>query len=746
MLKTSCAAAMTLMCAVSASAVNFIADPDPAAMVSELSAVTLTFPDASVVDMGSQYRNVTVTAPDFNRSCTLDFGAEDNQIVVSFSKISEEGTYTLNVPADAITADDEPLEAFSITYRVGVERIDRATLIPAPGEVEWLYDFIFTDPDVPGNLSVDTYSGPKATVTSPSGEVSDITPVYDYMIGNGRYRLCLRRLATEPGVYTISFPEGYFYYYDQDYSKAYLPAYEFTYEVTGGQLTEVVSDPSMTKPTFNFNFLSLEFPGYDAVALKPDMSYAESSVPVYLEGKDDSYMVSLMLTNFVVDGNNASYTNQYTDCTTPGHYFLTIPAGAFHLGEHEAPCTPFTVDFEVVAPQPAVIDITPADGTTVSMLRSAVVTFPEISFVDLARSPSMSLYRVTGEGDDERLISVGGAYSSVAFARLSDNSFIAEFNGLATVDGDYRIVLNANSFVYEGGYNQEYTVEVKFTAPETPEFTMTPDNAEALPKIQKFTISFPDVDVVTVNTLLSNKTATLYKGEEIERSEWGYILNQTVGSTSDYTPVEGSSNSFSFTLSSAGLDKGKYLLSIPAGVFLTGEDMDNFSGEVTMVYECNGEGIDKVVATPSEPVRELSEMAITFIDETSVSLQSEYAGFTLYKEVEGQSYGTYIEYISGANVKVEGNTLFLTPTVPIVEEGVYYVEISAYSLFMSDGVTASTPQKVYFTVDPNAVQVSVSSVASEASGSRIFTVMGVEVKDMTAPGIYVVGGRKVIVR
>ena len=132
LLKGAATLVMGFACLGASATVNYVADPDPDIMVSELSSVTLTFPDADEVDMGSQYQKVTVTSEDFSINCTLEYGEAYNQIVVSFSKISQEGTYTINFPADAITADGSALEAFSLTYNVEVERVDNSTLYPPP--------------------------------------------------------------------------------------------------------------------------------------------------------------------------------------------------------------------------------------------------------------------------------------------------------------------------------------------------------------------------------------------------------------------------------------------------------------------------------------------------------------------------------------------------------------------------------------------------------------------------------------
>lgn len=737
--------AASMLCLSATAAVNYVADPEPAVKVSELSKVVLTFPDVSEADKGSQSSNVTITSTDFSRGCTLEYGDDANQMVVSFAKITAEGEYTINFPADAITADSTPLEAFSITYTVGEDVVDNSTLIPAPGDVEWLYNFIYYNPDVPANLSVNSYTESKPAVTSPSGVVSELTDVYDYQVGAGKYRFNLRKLAVEPGVYTITFPENYLYYQDASYQNVYLPACEFKYNVTGGTLTTVQSNPSVANPTVNFNSLTLTFPGYDTIKIK-EMSYAEKNVAVYMEGVATQMCqvpVEAGMYGFTVEGNSMIYKNLYSDYTTPGHCYMTFPEGSILLGDDETPCTPFVVEFDTVAPQPVKIDMTPADNANVSMLYDAVISFPEIAKVELGRNPTVNLELVTTVEGEESVRSVGGAYSQSYFERISDNSFRAIFNGIATESGDYRITVKSNSFTFDGGFNQDYSVDVKFTAPQAPEYAMTPSNDEALAKIQKFEISFPGQDVVKFNSKLSSNETKLYVGDKLEYNEYG-ITNSKVSSTTTYSAVEGSTNTFSFSLSTAALDKGKYLLVIPAGLFLMGETPDNFNGEIQLVYECNGEGIDKVKVTPSEPVRSLQLMTVEYVDQTEIFKQNDYIGFSL--TMDDGAYGKYLEYISGENVYIQGNTLYLDASKPYTEAGKYYVDITAYSLFMSDGITPSTPQRIYFEVDPNSDNSAVETVVADVEDTRIYTITGTQVKDMTVPGIYVKNGRKYIVR
>ena len=128
-------------------------------------------------------------------------------------------------------------------------------------------------------------------------------------------------------------------------------------------------------------------------------------------------------------------------------------------------------------------------------------------------------------------------------------------------------------------------------------------------------------------------------------------------------------------------------------------------------------------------------------------MQYVYVGFSLYIEKDGQDYGDYKTYVSGnENVWTSGNTLNIELPTAYTDPGRYYMDITAYTLYMSDGTTPSTPQRIYFTVDPDAENTSVETIGSEERGDRIFTIMGVEVEDMSEPGIYVCNGKKFIIR
>ena len=268
--------------------------------------------------------------------------------------------------------------------------------------------------------------------------------------------------------------------------------------------------------------------------------------------------------------------------------------------------------------------------------------------------------------------------------------------------------------------------------------TITPAPGTELDKIKDFVVTFPEETVVKLNEKLSNKSSVLYTGTELIDNGWGGYTNSQAGSTSAYTPVEGTTNTFAFSLSQAVINKGDYLLSMPVGLFLIGEDETSYSGAFQAQFSATGEGLDKVEVSPNHPVQKLEEVSVTYINEEAIYFQTEYSGFSLYKVNPDASWDDYKEYISGDNRHIEGNTLYFTLTGEYTEAGEYYIEISNWSLFMTDGVTASTAQKLYWTVDPDYVPVSISEVKAQ-DDQRTYNLQGIEVRD--AQGLVIRGGK-----
>lgn len=720
-----------LLCAAATASyadVNVTADPADGSRLEALSTITLTFADYDLVDLGSSLHITISDAKGASVACAPSYGNAENQMKLDFEKITAEGDYTVNVPAGSfVSGDGAEIPAFTLTYFIGQEAA-ATTVSPAPGDVQWLTSIIYCY-DVPTSISADTYGGGKATLTSPSGKVQQLHAEYDWQIGNGKYTLRVLNLTTEVGEYTLAIPDDLFYYYDADYNKQYLPGGTFTYNVTGGELTQIEAQPAGN--VYQFNSFEVAFPGYTSIAKN-----AKSSIYLCKEGKE-GYVSQISLDyNVQAEDGKLIYTNSYSTVIEPGHYYMAFPDACVLLGgEDGVPSTPFQFEFDIVEPEAANIVITPAEGETVNMLNHVVISFPDEESVTVNSSASLSLYKVLEDGTRA---SIGGAYGDFRFAKVDDHTFDAALSGLATEDGDYVIVLTKNSFTLGNGFNQEVEVNVHFEALPAPAVAINPEEGTVMDKIQHFVITFPDEAVVKLNTTLSAKNTILYVGAELIDNGWGGYSNQQAGSTSEYMPVEGSTNSFAFSLSSAAITKGEYLLVMPAGIFLMGEDEHNFSPAFRAVFSASGEGVDKVEVYPNHPVAQLDEMSITFVNESSISLQNDYVGFSFYKVNAENAWDDYVTYISNEARWVEGNTLHFQFVEPYAEPGEYYIELTQWNLFMSDGITACTPQRISWIVDPEWVETNISRTELNAA-QRTYNLQGMEVH--SAKGLVIKGGQ-----
>ena len=136
--------------------------PESGTTHTELSEVIITFTGAAAADLGAQAANITITSDkEYSAGVTVGYGDSDNQIKLSFDKITAEANYTINVPAGAIQADGNDVEAFTLNYTIGA--MIMPTLTPEPGEVKWLTTLIYNYP-VDASLG-SQYGAPAATVT-----------------------------------------------------------------------------------------------------------------------------------------------------------------------------------------------------------------------------------------------------------------------------------------------------------------------------------------------------------------------------------------------------------------------------------------------------------------------------------------------------------------------------------------------------------------------------------------------------
>lgn len=742
---------LALMCLVwlaasAQSAVSIVADPADGSVVEKLSQVTITLNGASEADLGSKANSITISSDkSYQAGCTAAYGNESNQIVVSFSEVTAEATYTLSFPDNALTADGSPVSAFTLTYTIGSAAQDGLKLTPAGGSsVTWLTDIVVAyAADETKSLSYNTYSGDQPYIENADGEklAVDISSVWDNQAGRSTYHIMPRLLITEAGQYKLVIPEGYFGYYDESYNKVALPGAEAIYSVSPGEPQAFSSEPSKDQAVSQFQTLTITFPGAKEVK-----SNSSASIVLYQNAETWKGSASLSY-NFTFADNTMTYS-VYQPIIDGGHYTMNFPEGCVLIDGQ--PNAPFMVEFDIVEPTPLSMVITPAqDAAVEGILNSAVISFPEEE--DVTYNPStIALYRVTENGD----LSIASAYGEATTVKQDDKkTFVVSFPGIATESGTYKIKITKNTFAVADRYNADTTVTFSYTAPEAATFEVTPARDSQQDRLQQFTISFAGDDDVTVNTALTSANILLYKGVP-HKNEYGYLQGGTQISSlplSNIVKTEGTKGEFTFSFTTPGVEKEDHALIIPAGIFLMGNK--TFSQTDTVIYHVTGNGLDKIEVTPSQPVQKLKEFSFTFVNETSVVFQSSYASTSLYKVNPENTYDDYKEGIYGyesnwgglmAIDEAQPNKVNVTLQNEYTEAGEYYISLSTYTFYMSDGQTANTVNKISVTVDPLATAITDVQQQRQATEGRIFNAAGVEVKSMSRPGLYIQNGKKVV--
>lgn len=141
----------------------------------------------------------------------VGWGAGNNQLVCSLAEeITAPGTYTLTIPAGAVTFNDNPdninTEAQSFVYTIQDITTENVTIDPAEGVVESLYVFNITFDD----HSEAAWGSGIPTLTDDKGNVTKITNQEfgdDFSKWN-QLKLTLPEKVTAEGTYTLLLPIG----------------------------------------------------------------------------------------------------------------------------------------------------------------------------------------------------------------------------------------------------------------------------------------------------------------------------------------------------------------------------------------------------------------------------------------------------------------------------------------------------------------------------------------------------------
>lgn len=538
--------------------------------VESLSKITITFTNAFSADIVSGNENATtVTDAEGNSvaaNTQISWGEGLNQLVVEMTPITTAGTYTVTIPAGAITIDDAPTtKDYTFTYTIGEggggtgTTLDFATLTPAAGSaLEMVPNFVmtFTQPEMVGYgvWQINDLDADAETANLYTGQIKKQT--------DGSW--------IAKCYFEIAMLEGHNYEF---VASVYASEDDFNYNMDNPL---AILKANYTGATKAYEYAEAHYLSATPENMSTIVTYAQNEVVVALDAPVATLEAEV---NRGMAGS--------VDCTvTPNfdntEWTITIPesvlayaTGSFNIivvakdaegrvvkgneGEDANSIYNLTYMCYLGAPE---FTVTPASGSTVESIQTVVASYA--SGINISGSCSEPIRIVKGQTvvaeitEDAIVVGdlVGEEYTSASFT----------LPAAITEEGNYTIIYPTAFFMlgnqYESCCNKEQIVDLVIEAktPVTPPVVEKPTITPAegtVTSLQKFTLTFAADAFVGFEGMIL-PTLTNANGEEVATITLDYDWD-------------------AFNVGVMNLDKeitepGTYTLTIPAGTFVLDEE------------------------------------------------------------------------------------------------------------------------------------------------------------------------------
>lgn len=559
-----------------------------------LSKITLHFMNASYgIDNNVDISGITLTGSDIvyyamnpvvdYSKLTLEFGLKEATVPV---EITEDGVYTLHVPAGAVVALNDLGTNAELSYDFTVEsnattEMSRYELTPAAGIVEelseiavnfpdckngldWFYNNLYSKGDFSA-ITVSNKNNSAEVYTAKVKKVNLSSVVFDFVKSGTDEEMSL----TE-GTYVLHIPAGMFqsdmtYILNEEINEEYtIQAVEpeepedFKDMVsspadgsTVGQLYSMsVSFPKMAEglewPVGNIGQISIKAPGDKTF-------YAfNAQLGSYGEGQ-----YNRLVFNFGETG--AQYITDAKLFTEEGEYEVTMPENTLKAYGKDVSNSEIKIKFTIDPLMNFTYNVTPEAGTVHN-------TFEDIVFTAGSSLTTLTFY---AESEAKATISLGETVYELIAAQVDDKtvklsvpeeSETAEGVWKIKVPAGYLSGLNSKSITIS---NQEIELDYKIKNAETFGYTLNL-NGEKIEFFKNVIVKFEGENLkgVEINPSVGQPAVKAESGES-------YNLNGTVNI-----------HSVIFSAAEAkSLPNGNYTITIPEGYILT-VDKDNLKAEV----------------------------------------------------------------------------------------------------------------------------------------------------------------------
>jgi hypothetical protein len=227
-------------------------------------------------------------------------------------------------------------------------------------------------------------------------------PVADLGAADNEMKQGLNNLATEEGMYIVTFPAGYFDLNDENENAVSSPEFYITFIVEKAKTIEfkVESNPESGSTVESCDKVILTFPNHFAVDL------CSGKATIQLRGNDEYGIKNLgdaeidmsLPENQIVQPLNGLAENE-------GYYILTFPEGYFNLTASEDDTDPvaspqFYITFIVEKPKSFNFTSTPADGSIVESCDQIDIIFTDYTEVGPSWNGKATIAKDGGEAQE----------------------------------------------------------------------------------------------------------------------------------------------------------------------------------------------------------------------------------------------------------------------------------------------------------------------------------------------------------
>ena len=278
---------------------------------------------------------------------------------------------------------------------------------------------------------------------------------------------------------------------------------------------------------------------------------------------------------------------------------------------------------------------------------------------------------------------------------------------------------------WNDSYSSAFIVEeTEYIAEPLNVVAVTPAEDEVVNSLREITIEF-DAEIAVKELSGTERISIQYLG----------ISNILIGTTAT---VEG--NTLKLVTDTEIKDSGKHTLVIPADVVTRVSDGVAYEGGTfTFTVEKAAvvvEPLTVVAVTPAESVEKLETITIEFSDKVDVPATA--SGKFTIADADGNNVATLYAW----DAAVDGKVVTLTLTEAITEAGEYTFSFAEGLVTrQGDGATCA------YTCTINVTgAVGIDSIYGEAGDCVIYDITGRKIEKITEGGIYIVNGKKVLVK